>query len=191
MNLSRFAYQLNVLALLVVTLILAGAFAEQIYFGELPCPLCLLQRVGLITAGLGFMLNLRFGLHPMHYGVTMIAGLVGAATSGRQVLLHIIPDGMGYGKVFFGMHLYTWSFVSFVCILFGVGVLLMISGSPNTSQPKLGRWVKLVFGLFFIVVCANLVSTLLECGLSECPSDPNRYLGLDIIRSWISGVKPK
>ena len=190
MNLSRFAYQLNALALLAITLILVAAFAEQLYVGELPCPLCLLQRVGLMTAGLGFMLNLRVGLHPMHYGVTMIAALVGAATSARQVLLHIIPDGMGYGKVFFGLHLYTWSFVSFVCILFGVGVLLMISGGPGTGGRKLSRWVQLVLGAFFTVVLANLVSTLLECGWSECPSDPTRYLGLETIKSWISGVKP-
>lgn len=190
MNPSRFAYQLNLLALLGITLILAVAFAEQFYFGELPCPLCLLQRVGLMTAGLGFMLNLRFGLHPMHYGVTLIAALVGMATSGRQVLLHIIPDGMGYGKVFFGLHLYTWSFVSFVCILLGVGVLLMISGSASAADRKMSRWVTLVVWTFCIVVLANLVSTLLECGFSECPSDPTRYLGLDVIRSWISGGKP-
>ncbi len=190
MNLTRFAYQLNALALLAIMLILAGALAEQFYFGELPCPLCLLQRVGLMTAGLGLMLNLRFGLHPMHYGVTLIAALVGAATSGRQVLLHIIPDGMGYGKVFFGMHLYTWSFVSFVSIILGVGVLLMMSGSPSAGERKMTRWVKFLLGVFLIVVLANLVSTLLECGFSECPSDPTRYLGLDAIRSWISGAKP-
>lgn len=189
MNLSRFAYQLNALALLIVSLILYGAFAEQLYYGELPCPLCLLQRVGLMTAGLGFMLNLRFGLHPLHYGVTLIAALAGAATSGRQVLLHIIPDGTGYGKVFFGMHLYTWSFISFVSILLGVGVLLMLSGPTGNAMPKLGRWLKLLFGLFFVVVFANLISTLLECGFSECPSDPTQYLGLETIRSWLSGVK--
>ena len=189
MTLSRFAYQLNALALLIITLILAGAFAEQIYFGELPCPLCLLQRVGLMTAGLGFMLNLRFGLHPMHYGVTVIAALVGMATSSRQVLLHIIPGGMGYGKVFFGLHLYTWSLISFICILVGVGILLMISGD-NTVERKLTRWVKFVLALFFTVVLANLVSTLLECGLSACPSDPTQYLGWESIRSWISGMRP-
>jgi len=186
MNLSRFAYQLNALALLVITLILGGAFFEQLYFGELPCPLCLLQRVGLMAAGLGFMLNLRFGLHPLHYGVTLIAALVGAATSGRQVLLHIIPDGMGYGKVFFGMHLYTWSFVSFISILLGVGVLLMISGFAHSSLLKLTRWTKFIAGLFLLVVFANLVSTILECGFSECPSDPTKYLGLENIKSWLS-----
>lgn len=185
MNVTRIAYQLNALALLVITLILAGAFTEQIYYGELPCPLCLLQRVGLMTVGAGFMLNLRFGLHPMHYGVTLIAALFGAATSARQVLLHIIPDGMGYGKVFFGLHLYTWSFVSFVSVVLGVGVLLMISGAPIATQPKLSRWVKSIFGLFLIMVCANLFSTLLECGFSECPSDPTQYGGWEKIKSWL------
>lgn len=189
MNASRLAYQLNVLALAVITLILAGAFAEQFYFGELPCPLCLLQRIGLMTAGLGFMLNIRFGLHPLHYGVTLIAALVGAATSARQVLLHIIPDGQGYGMVFFGLHLYTWSFVSFVCILLGVGVLLMVSGGNHSAERNLGKWPRMVMALFLLIVLANLVSTLLECGFSECPSDPVKYQGLEYIKYWFSRIK--
>ena len=189
MNASRLVYQLNVVALAVITLILAGAFAEQFYFGELPCPLCLLQRIGLMTAGLGFMLNLRFGLQPLHYGVTLIAALVGAATSSRQVLLHIIPDGQGYGMVFFGMNLYTWSFISFVSILLGVGVLLMIGGGVQSAERNLGKWPRTVMVLFLLVVMANLVSTLLECGLSECPSDPVKYQGLEYIKSLFSRVK--
>ncbi|MFM8340165.1 MAG: disulfide bond formation protein B, partial [Fluviibacter sp.] len=48
MNINRLAFSLNTLALAVITLVLGGAFVEQIVFGELPCPLCLLQRAGLI-----------------------------------------------------------------------------------------------------------------------------------------------
>jgi disulfide bond formation protein DsbB len=39
---------LNVLFVLAVCAILLGAFAVQFLFGELPCPLCLLQRLALI-----------------------------------------------------------------------------------------------------------------------------------------------
>ena len=52
---------LNALALLGVCGVLLAAFYWQIARGELPCPLCLLQRAALLGAGLGFMLNVRFG----------------------------------------------------------------------------------------------------------------------------------
>jgi disulfide bond formation protein DsbB len=56
--------------------------------------LCLLQRGGLIAAGLGFLLNLRFGLHPAHYGVALAGSVTGAAISMRQTwctLRRVIP----------------------------------------------------------------------------------------------------
>ena len=42
----RFAIRLNALALYVVAAVLLAAFYFQLALGELPCPLCLLQRAG-------------------------------------------------------------------------------------------------------------------------------------------------
>jgi disulfide bond formation protein DsbB len=39
------AVALNVLGLYAIALVLAAAFAAQFLLGELPCPLCLLQRI--------------------------------------------------------------------------------------------------------------------------------------------------
>ena len=39
---------LNALGLLVIGAVLTMAFIDQVWFGELPCPLCILQRAGLI-----------------------------------------------------------------------------------------------------------------------------------------------
>ena len=182
MNIDRVTYPLNALALAVITLILGGAFVEQLVLGELPCPLCLLQRAGLIAVGLGFLLNLRFGIQPAHYGVALLGSLVGAAGSMRQILLHIAPGDPGYSGTVFGFHLYTWSFVSFVALMIGIGVLLLEPVSHNRPQFR-GRLTAFIMLGFAVIVLANLISTLLECGLTQCPDNPVSYLWLDALKS--------
>jgi disulfide bond formation protein DsbB len=186
MNLQRLAFSMNTLALALITAVLGGAFVEQIVFGELPCPLCLLQRAGLIAVGLGFLLNLRLGIQPLHYGVTLLGALVGAAASVRQILLHIAPGDPGYSKAIFGFHLYTWSFVSFICIIAGVAVLLCLSNRYQGGRPVVsGKITGFVMLSFLVIVLGNLISTLLECGLTQCADDPVRYLWLDSLARTI------
>ena len=55
------AVTFNALGLYAVALVLAAAFAAQLYLGELPCPLCLLQRIEFAMLAIGPMLNVRFG----------------------------------------------------------------------------------------------------------------------------------
>lgn len=190
MNLQRFAFSLNTLALAVISAVLGGAFLEQIFMGELPCPLCLLQRAGLMVVGLGFLLNLRLGIQPLHYGVTILGALVGAATSVRQILLHIAPGDPGYSKAVFGFHMYTWSFLSFVGVMFGVGILLCLMGKNDTGRSNYaGRITGLIMLTFLIIVAGNLVSTLLECGFTQCPDDPIRYLWVDALTHWLKNYR--
>ena len=94
--------QLNLLALLAICGSLLAAFYYQIAFNELPCPLCQLQRVALTLVGIGMMLNIRFGASNVHYAMILASALVGAATSMRQILLHIAPGDQGYGSALFG-----------------------------------------------------------------------------------------
>jgi hypothetical protein len=49
--------------------VLGVAFYYQFALGELPCPLCALQRVGFIVAGVGLVLNLRVGYSRMFQGI--------------------------------------------------------------------------------------------------------------------------
>ncbi len=55
------ARTLNALGLLGCCAILLVAFGYQFALGELPCPLCLLQRAAFAASGVGFALNVRFG----------------------------------------------------------------------------------------------------------------------------------
>src|SRR5690606_20216304 len=109
-----FETTLNALALIAISAVLGVAFLDQFANGELPCPLCLLQRAGFLLLAIGPVLNVARGPRPAHYGVTILAGLVGAGFAVRQVLLHIQPGDAGYGAPFLGLHFYTWAFVVFV-----------------------------------------------------------------------------
>ncbi len=171
------ARSLNALGLLGVCAALLFAFYWQIARGELPCPLCLLQRAAFVGAGLGFMLNVRFGSSESHYGVTIVSSLAGAAFAARQVLLHIVPGTGSYGSALYGWHFYTWALVGFFLIALFAAALLFIEAQfvegvresrPSVAAQGLG-W------LFVLVVLANAVSTLLECGFGPCPDNPTGY----------------
>ena len=59
---ATYAWQL--LILVAFAGVLTAALVMQFVFGELPCPLCLLQRVALVGVAYGLLLNLRFGPQP-------------------------------------------------------------------------------------------------------------------------------
>ncbi len=51
---------LNALGLLGITFVLLMASVLQVVLNELPCPLCLLQRLGFMLVMFGFMLNVVY-----------------------------------------------------------------------------------------------------------------------------------
>ena len=98
---------LNALALLAIAVVLGVAFFDQLVNGELPCPLCLLQRSGFLLLAIGPVLSVARGPRASHYGVAILAGLLGAGFAMRQILLHIAPGDAGFGAPFLGLHFYT------------------------------------------------------------------------------------
>ena len=171
------ARALNVLGLLGICAVLLFALWWQIMRNELPCPLCLLQRAALIGAGLGFMLNVRFGSSETHYGVVIVSALAGGAFAARQVLLHIVPGTGAYGSALLGWHFYTWALVVFFLVALLAAAALFIETQfveglrdvrPSAAAQAFG-W------LFVLIVLANAASTLLQCGFGACPDDPKGY----------------
>lgn len=171
---------LNLAALAAICVALLFAFIWQIAFNEPPCPLCLLQRAAFAMAGIGLVLNLRFGFSPTHYGLTIVSSLAGAFAAGRQVLLHISPDDTGFGSPFLGLHFYTWAFIAFCLLIAFCALMLMLEQQRPAQSPSAGaaRLINGVIVLFFALSVANAVSTTLECGFGECPDDPTGYLWL-------------
>jgi len=176
----------NGIAVTAIALALAAAFLLQFVMNELPCPLCNLQRVALALCGFGFLLNLRFGVQPMHYGLSLLAALFGAAASGRQVLLHVLPGSGAYGSAVLGLHLYAWSFVAFVAILAGIALLMIFGGEPEPSRSERRNGMdglsRLAAWFLIALTLANAVNSVLLCGPIECADDPAGY--------WISRYLP-
>ena len=71
------AVALNALGLYAIALVLAAAFAAQLLLGELPCPLCLLQRIQFALLAIGPILNVRFGPRPSHYAASLLVAAAG------------------------------------------------------------------------------------------------------------------
>jgi disulfide bond formation protein DsbB len=171
--------RLNALGLLAIVGILAFAFADQIIYGDLPCPLCILQRAGFVAAGFGLALNLRFGPRPSHYAMTMLGAVTGGSISLRQIALHVVPGSGSYGNAFLGLHFYTWAFILFGLIVIGTAVMLLFDrqfGDAGKASVPLAGLTMAVVGLFAVLTLGNGVSTLLECGMGLCPDNPTDYL---------------
>jgi disulfide bond formation protein DsbB len=172
----RFAIKLNALALYAIAAVLLAAFYFQIALQELPCPLCLLQRVAFTALALGPILTLRHGPRPSHYGLAIVAALVGAGIAARQILLHIAPGDPGYGSAILGYHFYTWAFLCFVAaIAASAAVLFSDEQFEATSVPELGLFEQAAVWLVVAVTLLNAGGALIECGFSWCPADPIRY----------------
>lgn len=173
---------LNSLGLLGITFVLLMGSVLQVAWNELPCPLCLLQRVGFVMVMFGFMLNIIYGTQQRHYGIILVGALFGAATALRQVSLHVIPGIPGYGSPILGMHYYTWAFVIFMMAIVGVAALLILWNKEwTTNDYQMNAFGKFACILSIIAVLINVLSTFVECGPYQCPDNPISYWLLDMM----------
>ena len=160
---------LNALGLVAVDTVLVLAFADQLWFRDLPCPICILQRAGFIAAGFGIVLNLIFGPRPSHYGLAILGAVIGGVMSADQVLHYIVPGTGSYGNAIFGL----------VLIVIGCAVMLLFDRQYEPSGPIPLREVTLpllAVALLGLLAVANVVSTLAICGVGLCPEVPGGYL---------------
>ena len=172
----------NLLALLAVNGSLSYAFFDQFYFGELPCPLCLLQRLAYVLIGIALIMNIRFGAHNAHYGWGVLGGVIGMMVSLRQILLHIMPGDAGFGNTFLELHFYTWAFLGFLSLIAAQAILLML---PSQGVRNHAWFARLLVIWFILLVFGNVISTLLECGIGPCADDPVTYDGFHWLRQRI------
>jgi disulfide bond formation protein DsbB len=171
---------LNALGLLAVSFILLYAFSDQFIAGELPCPLCLLQRVGFVGVLLGLLLNVCFGSKPAHYSIAVLSAVFGGAVALRQISLHVIPGTPPYGAPFLGFHFYTWAFICFSIIIAGLAIISSFNGQYQDGEQYLpyrqqNLLAKFAIAAAFIVVLGNALATFAECGPLVCPDNPVQY----------------
>jgi len=171
------ALTLNALGLYAIALVLLVAFAAQLVLHELPCPLCLLQRIQFAMLAVVPILSVRFGPRPSHYAVSLLAAIAGAAFASRQILVHIMPGDPGYGSALLGYHYYSWAFIGFAVAIVALAAVLLFDeqfrddGKPHPG----GAFGRAAVWLVIALTALNVVSTLLECGFGACPDNPIAY----------------
>ena len=176
---------LSAIELMRITVTIITTFYFQFAMDELPCPLCLLQRLGLLAIGFGFLLNIRFNIRPSHYTLSLLAAVFTSFVSLRQIALHV-TDPVGFGSRILGMHMYSWIFVTSMIAIIYIAIVTSYSRQyelrtrpQEISQAKnniIRIFTKVIFIIFLLVIFANVASTFFECGLHECPDNPTTYL---------------
>ena len=168
--------------MLAMAAILTTAMIFQYYGGEIPCPLCLLQRVAMFGVCFGIILHFRRGYSGRNAGFSMLFALLLLIISVRQTLLDIYPrPGHSYiGSAVLGLHMPVWSVVIAVAILLAFAIKLAILGGEQLRDrppsPALGRLARLL-SLYVIAICLiNLGSVLVQCGADACHTTEYRLL---------------
>lgn len=179
---------LNLLGMLGIIAIILGSFVFQFSYRELPCTLCLLQRVAMLGLALGAAMNVMIGPDTRHYGVCLVSAVFGIVVSIRQTMLHVNPffdkktgqptlEGTAnppFGQEVLGLNLYVWGVIIFIVTFLVIGLVQLIreeSDWPTQEPPWLTRLASLGVGLLVVVMAAQVVMVFLECGLGDCPND--------------------
>ena len=172
---SKFALLVNILDVFALIVILTLAFIFQWVFHELPCTLCLLQRVGFLITATGFLLNLRYGLRPSHYAISLIGALFTSFVALRQIALHVVPGTGAYGSSILGLHMYTWSFIASMVIICFTATLLSFDAQYRVPKLtlKYGKFLTpFLMVIMLVLALSNFGAVLNECGLRQCPDNP-------------------
>ncbi|MFM9035188.1 MAG: disulfide bond formation protein B [Mycobacterium sp.] len=181
--------------MLAYTVVMLSAFFIQFVMGEFPCPLCMLQRYGMILATLGALFivmqarrgTLTTARYAQGLGMGLISVLAGASVSIRQIELHILPGDPGYGEPFLRLHLYTWAFITFAIVMIYVGLMLILMPRGIPQAPPVDSGLRklstVIIWLFIGVVAANVIAIIfLEGFAAVLPDDPISYNLIDQIR---------
>ncbi|WP_245581803.1 disulfide bond formation protein B [Phyllobacterium phragmitis] len=171
----HYLYLLGMMA--VIAGILTAAMAMQYVWGELPCPLCLLQRVALLGVCFGIMQQFRNGFSYQNTGLSLLFVILLLVVSVRQTLLDIYPrPGHEYiGTSVFGLHMPVWSILIALALLIAYAFKLIFwGGSEYLRNARLAdypliRTLATVLSLYVIAIgLINFGSVVLQCGLDEC-----------------------
>jgi disulfide bond formation protein DsbB len=171
----NYVFMLSMLAVLSGILIAAMTFHYA--WDEIPCPLCLLQRVAMIGVCFGILQNLRGPFSCQNTGISLLFALFLLIVSARQTLLDIDPrpDHEYVGSAVLGLHMPVWSVVIALCILAAFALKLAVLGGdthlrnhPASSFPAIARAGR-ILGLAIATICAiNLASVVVKCGFGQC-----------------------
>jgi len=181
---GNYFYQLLILTTFAG--ILTAAMVMQYAFGELPCPLCLLQRAAMFGICFGIMRDFRGGFSWPNVGLSLLSAVFLLVVSVRQTLLDIYvrPGHVYVGSAVFGIHMPVWSVIISVMLLMAYAVQLAVLGGdrnlPGVSAgafPQLKRAGEAVSLYVMALLVINSVSVILQCGFGQCHTFGYALLG--------------
>lgn len=159
---------LNALLIVVLSLVILGAYIYEFLYKKSPCPLCELQRLAMILICFGPLLNFKFGFRPLHYSISIFAALFGAIVSLRHIALHVCKEPLKTSVPVWGFQLYVWAFFVFGASILAIGLFLLIQEDSIKKVVKTNLFEKFSFLLVFTVTVANVVSAFWMCGFGFC-----------------------
>ena len=129
--------------IIAYTVVIGISLLLQFVGGELPCPLCMLQRYAMILSTLGAVWIIRqaqrgvltWDRYVQDLGLGALGAFVGAVFASRQIMLHILPGDQGYGGAVLGLHLYSWAFVTFCVVILFTALLGVLAPAALPEAP--------------------------------------------------------
>lgn len=179
---AKVRYALNELFFLgvmaVMCAVLVAAMVMQFGHGELPCPLCLLQRAAMLGVCFGIMQNFRNGFSDRNLGLSLLFAVFLLIVAVRQTLLDIYPrPGHSYvGSAVLGLHMPVWSVLIAVTLIVAIALKLSILGSEQgmAAPRRNSRTGKVAAALSLLVIAIaaiNFGSVVVQCGLGQCHTE--------------------
>ena len=162
----------------VIAAILTAAMVMQYGKGELPCPLCLLERVAMLGVCFGIIQNVRRGFSDRNLGISLLFAVFLLVVAARQMLLDIYPrPGHDYvGSEVLGLHMPVWGAVIALILIAAFALKLAIIGTEDGARPSgrssvLGR-TGAALSLYVIAIAAvNFGSVVVQCGIGQCHTE--------------------
>ena len=175
-------YMLNELFFLgmmaVIAAVLLAAMVMQYGRGELPCPLCLIERAAMLGICFGVMQNFRHGFSDRNLGFSLLFAVFLLIVAVRQALLDIYPrPGHEYvGSAILGLHMPVWSVVIAVACISAIALKLVIIGSEQGKaaprpRSRTGKVAAVLSLLVLAIAAVNLASVVVQCGLGQCHTE--------------------
>jgi disulfide bond formation protein DsbB len=195
-RMERLAAGLNYLflagMLVAVAGVLTAAMVIQFARGELPCPLCLLQRVALFGVGFALMQNFRVFSH-RNTGIGLLFALLLLIVSVRQTLLDIVPrpDHAYVGSAILGLHMPVWSVIIATVLIAAQAIALALFGGERRvarlhveAFPALARVADFAAAYLIVLAVINLAAVVVQCGFGACHTDGYKLIRLGLEGLW-------
>ncbi|MGB4323912.1 MAG: disulfide bond formation protein B [Candidatus Nanopelagicales bacterium] len=171
---------INILGIGFVIFVISAAISQQYGYGMSPSSLGILERSALVGVAFGLILNLMMGMRPNHYGVILLAAVVGCAASGKQIIGHANGDlKLDPNEVVFGHAYFEWAFVVFLGAIVACALMLLWTKSWLSLDRGLvhhaGAARVFTFSCIIwlsLTVLLSVFQVLRNCGVGMCTSDP-------------------